>query len=368
MFIRILFSYIIGYVKIVVEGYYIERFINICTNQKILIWNLKRKNGVKLYLNVGINDFKKLIGISKKTKCKIKIESKKGVPFLLNRYKKRKIFLFLLIVVLLCIGLSSRYVWNIEVKEEQGESIENIVQDLKDAGLSVGILKNKVNKKEIINTIRLNRTDIAWMGIELKGTNAIVKIVKADSKPEIIDETEYCNIVSNKNGIITKINAQNGTAVVKVGDTVKEGTVLIEGVMEGKFTGNRYVHAIGEVEAKVWYTKSKKIYFKQEEYTETGEVENKYFIKFNNFEINFNKKLSKFKFYDTINTEKKLKLFSDFYLPISIIKISNFETIKQEKIYTTEEAIQLGIEQLENEMKDEINLENEILRKKYKYE
>ena len=97
--------------------------------------------------------------------------------------------------------------------------------------------------------------------------------------------------------------------------------------MEGKYTGIRYVHAKGKIEAKVWYTKNQKVYFKQIKKEETGEQENKYGIKINNFEINFNKKLSKFKIYDTINAEKKFKIFSDFYLPISITKT----TYKEQK-------------------------------------
>ena len=51
MFIKLLVRLLFGYVRIEVEGYYIERFINICTNNKILIWNLKREKGVKLYLS-----------------------------------------------------------------------------------------------------------------------------------------------------------------------------------------------------------------------------------------------------------------------------------------------------------------------------
>ena len=71
MYIGIILRLIFGYVRIEVEGYYIERFINICQNKKILIWNLKRQKGVKLYLNIGIKDFKKLKAIARKTKCKI---------------------------------------------------------------------------------------------------------------------------------------------------------------------------------------------------------------------------------------------------------------------------------------------------------
>lgn len=93
MFIKILLNYILGYVRITVEGYYIERFINICRNNKIIIWNLKRNKSVQLNLNIGIKDFKEIKKIAKKTKCKVKIIKKKGLPFLFNRYKKRKIFL-----------------------------------------------------------------------------------------------------------------------------------------------------------------------------------------------------------------------------------------------------------------------------------
>ena len=60
MFIKIMLNYIFGYVNILIEGYYIERFINICRNKKIAIWNLKRKEGINLYLNIGINDFKEV--------------------------------------------------------------------------------------------------------------------------------------------------------------------------------------------------------------------------------------------------------------------------------------------------------------------
>ena len=363
MFIKIIFNYIIGYLRISIEGYYIERFINICKNNKIGIWNLKRDKEINLKFNVGIRDFKEICKIAKKTRCKVKIERKKGLPFLLHRYKKRKIFVLLLIIIVALIMLSSNFVWNVEITEESNNVLENIEQDLKEAGLETGKLKSKINTKEIINKIRLEREDIAWMGIELKGTNAIVKVVKADKKPEIIDEEEYCNIVSDKEGIITKINAQSGTANVKVGDTIKQGDVLINGWMEGKYTGIRYVHAKGEIEAKVWHTKHKKILYNTTERRETGNVEEKYQIKFNNFKINLYKTLSKFEIYDTIETENKFKIFSDFYLPISINKITNKEVEEVQKKYSLEEAKNIGIQELEEELDKEIEDKDKIVNK-----
>lgn len=363
MLIKVLFNYIIGYIRISIEGYYIERFINICRNNKITIWNLKRDKNVKLELNIGIRDLKKIAKIAKQTKCKMKILRKKGMPFLFNRYKKRKIFFAFLLLIVILLAISSNFIWNIEIVEENNEEIENIYQDVINSGLSIGKLKAQINTKEIINKIRLNRDDIAWMGIELKGTNAIIKVVKATSKPEIIDENDYCNIVSDKQGVITKISAQNGTIAVKVGDTVDIGTTLINGWMEGKYTGIRYVHAKGEIEAKIWYTKSKKISYNTTERKETGESENKYKIKINNFEINLSKRLSKFEIYDTIETENKFKIFSDFYLPVSLVKTTNKEIQEEQKTYTIEKAKNIGVQELQEELDNEIEDKEKIVNK-----
>lgn len=354
MIIKILIGYVIGYLSVTVEGYYIERFINMCRSNKVTIWHLKKKKEISLSFRMETYDFKKVCQIAKKTKCKVKIDAKKGLPFVMQRYKKRKIFFILLIILLFLSILSSNFVWNVDIKEENGQQIENIEKDIEEAGLKMGELKSKINTKEIINKIRLQRKDIAWMGIELKGTNAIVKVVKANEKPEIINDEEYCSIVCDKAGVITKINAQNGTANVKVGDTVKEGETLINGWMEGKYTGIRYMHAKGEVQAKVWHTKYKNMPYHTTEKQETGQIENKYSINFNNFKINLSKKLSKFKIYDTIETENKMKLFSNFYLPISIQKTTYKELIEEEKNYEMEEAKNLGIKQLQEELDNEI--------------
>ena len=363
MFIKILLSYLIGYLVIEIEGYYIERYINICRNQGIAIWHLKRQEDIKLIFRARIQDFKELIKIAKKTKCKLKIKNKKGLPFLFQRYKKRKIFLFLLIILAFFIILSSNFVWNVEIQVEDNLEIANIEEDIRNAGLDIGKLKSKVDTKSFINEIRLKRDDVAWMGIEIKGTNAIVKLVKADEKPEIIDDDEYCSIISDKAGVITKINAQTGTANVKVGDTVNVGDTLINGWMEGKYTGIRYVHAKGEIEAKVWYTKYKNVSYNTTERSETGNTETKYAIKINNFKINFSKGLSKFEIYDTIETESKMKLFSDFYLPVSIVKTTYKEIEEQQKTYSIEEAKNIGIQELEQELNQEIENKEAIVNK-----
>ena len=172
--------------------------------------------------------------------------------------------------------------------------------------------------------------------------------------------------MQQNHGIISKINAQNGTALVKEGDTIKKGDILVGGWLEGKYTGIRYVHANGAVTAKVWYTNKQKVELKQTKITRTQNSENKYSVNVNNFQINFYKTLSKFEIYDTIEEEKKLRIFSNLYLPISVKKITNEEEEKVSKEYSIEEAVEKGTKQLEQQIESEIEEKNNIVRKKCK--
>ncbi len=361
MHIQIVRNYILGYIRITVEGYFIERFINLCLKKGILLWNNKRKKSTLLEVNVSIKDFREVVQIAKKSQCKVKIKQKKGLPFLFHKYRKRKVFTLFLGVILVCILALSNFVWNIEIIGNETIEKQELLQTLKEQGLTIGTLKSKIDTKMMVSKMRLNRNDLAWIGIELKGTNAIVKIVEADKKPEIVQEEDYCNIVAIKPGMIVKVNALNGTPLVKEGDVIKEGTPLIGGWLEGKYTGTRYVHANGTVQAKVWYTQKEKIELKQKLLSKTENVETKYSVRIHNFTINFYKTLSKFEKYDTIEENNKLKLYSDFYLPIEIKKQTNYELEEKQITYTKEEAKEKAVKQAKEKLDEQIKEKNTIL-------
>lgn len=117
---------------------------------------------------------------------------------------------------------------------------------------------------------------------------------------------------------------------------------------------------VGEIEAKVWYSKKEKMELNQTSLKKTGNEEKRYEINFNNFKINLYKTLPNFQKYDKINTEKKLKLFSDFYLPITL-GISTFYELEEEKIsLKPEEAEKLLEEKLKKQLSEEIEEKNTI--------
>lgn len=100
---------------------------------------------------------------------------------------------------------------------------------------------------------------------------------------------------------------------------------------------------------------------KQEISEATGIQENKYSVTINNFRINFYKTLSKLKNYDTIEEIKKIKIFSDFYLPVEIIKNTNYEYTKKNVEYTKEQAKQLGEEKAKKVLEEQVQNKENIL-------
>ena len=145
--------------------------------------------------------------------------------------------------------------------------------------------------------------------------------------------------------------------VAKVGDIVEKGDVLIGGYMEGKYTGIRYLHAKGNVEARVWYTKKAESGFTREIIEGTGATQNRYSINFNNFKINLYKSLPNFENYDTISEINKIRIFDNFYLPIEINKVTYVEQKKMDVTYGKEELKEILIEELEKQFAEE-NINN----------
>lgn len=133
MIFKILIRYILGYVNVSIQGYYIERFMNVCISKNIFLWNTKIERATIAHANVGIQDFKKLKEVARKTNCRIKLNTKQGMPFVMNRYRKRKIFAVLLAVIFILVFAQSRFIWNIQIEGNERIDTLEIMQELENS-------------------------------------------------------------------------------------------------------------------------------------------------------------------------------------------------------------------------------------------
>lgn len=165
--LNIFFDYLLGYVEVKIEGYFAERLVNKAKMKQMVIWEVKRDKTLIIYAKVRNQDFKELSIMATENKCELSVIKEFGIPFILKRYKKRKTFFISIILMLLILFTVSRFIWNIQIEGIENIGKEEIINELKENGLKIGGLKNRVNTNDVINKIRLKRKDISWIGIEL---------------------------------------------------------------------------------------------------------------------------------------------------------------------------------------------------------
>ncbi|EDM86191.1 hypothetical protein RUMOBE_03149 [Blautia obeum ATCC 29174] len=119
-----------GYVRVRIYGEQTERFLNLCRAREIRISDLRRESELSLTGCLQIRDFFRLAPIHRKTKVKIHILEKHGLPFFFYRSKKRKaFFLGLLLCAGLLLFLSGR-LWEIDVEGNVRNSTPEILDFL----------------------------------------------------------------------------------------------------------------------------------------------------------------------------------------------------------------------------------------------
>lgn len=342
---------IVGVVNVQIEGFFTERFINLCKINNIKIWDVRNIVKGVIRFNISISDFKKLRKIARKTKCKIVIKNKKGMYFTLFKYRKRKLLFFLILLILLISIIFSTFIWNVEVNGNEYLTETQILDALKESGLYVGKNKIFLDKKETTNLLRLNLSDISWAGIELNGTKAIVKVVEKTRLDEKdVQNSEIGSIVANKSGIITKIVPENGTAKFKEGSYISEGDIAIEGTIYSKYMDPVKVTAKGILKAKIEYNYENTYTYNNKINEYTGKKLYTIGIGINSEEKMLNY-LNKKKKYDITKDIRKINIFGK---EISFIIYTCNEYIEKDLVYTKDELIEIANVDIDKYLNNEI--------------
>lgn len=322
MKLRYINTYVKALLDVEAEGFFVERLINLCKINNIKIWDIVYINTGKITFKMASKDYKKLKPYIKRSKCKVRIKTKRGIYFDLFRYRKRRLFIYLVAFLLVLFFVASNFVWKIEVTGNKIISTDRINELIKSSGTHVGQVKFFIKKGRISDYIRANLYEASWVGVDIQGTTLIISIKeKIISKEE--DKTVPGNIVATKSAVITKIIAENGTAVFKTGSYINKGDVAIKGVIESEHLEPQNVHASGILKGIIEYKFEKEYKYSEQIKQFTGKTRYGLGLKINNKEIIIKYLPKEFK-YDINNKVKKINVFG--------IKISGIFNIYNEYI------------------------------------
>jgi len=366
-----IWKYLRGYVIINVSGFSPERFINLCANRGIYIWNVKSvNNGFNLYISA--KGFKLIRPLVKKTGCKVRITKKIGLPFRFLIFRKRKIFLFGMIICMAIVFLLSLFIWKIDIEGNSMYTDEHLIKFLNTQSHFVGMWKKDVKCSELEKILLKNYGNINWVTCEMTGTKLLIQIEEGRNNIKIEDLSKSCDILSNKKGVIVSIVTRTGSPKVVKGDVVEEGDVLVSGTLEIKeleeIKAIEFTHSDADIYMKTIYPYHDEVNLKYVNKIYTNNKKKDKALKILNFKLNLLKPRIKYSNYDKITTCDEICLFDNFYLPISTHKTSYEEYKLIEETYTNEQATNIinenmtrYLKELEDSKKQIVNNEIEII-------
>ncbi|WP_129596773.1 sporulation protein YqfD [Anaerophilus nitritogenes] len=326
-----------GYVVIRIEGLSLEKFINYAIARGIYLWDITRIDYTTLEAKVGTNAYKELRHIVKRTGCRIKINQKIGYPFFMNKIKGRKMFITGFIFCIFMIFMMTSFVWNIEIIGNEKTEEKDIINYLDKLGLYEGALKYKLDLSDIENSMMIKLDHLTWVGIHIQGTKAIVEIVEGIDPPKIIPKNIPCDIVATKKGVIEKVIARNGDALVQRGDIIKKGQKLITGQIQREEIDTRYVHALGEIFARTYYEKEEEISLIDIKKIKTGNKFTRRIAKIGNNQIALSLEEIPYKNVIIERRNKRLLNWRNIQIPVEFITEEYYEVIQKKE--TIDESI-----------------------------
>ena len=310
-------SFIRGYYTVIVEGLDTESFLNYLIRNKIYVYNVNRIEKSKIQFNIDRENFRKLKKIHRSNKFNIKVKKQTGIPFIAQRIYTYRGMVICAIISLIILMSTSQFVTDVYITAPEGIDTTALKKELYIQGVKPGVYKKSIDRKIVRENIMVKFNQIAYVSINVKGTNVFVNITKKDESQNSEENSNYCNIIATKDGIIEKVVPRSGEAIVEEGDIVKKGDVLVNGANTS---------ALPEVWATTFYEAKKSSNYIDIKNQRTDNKKKVYTISFYDKKFKILRNI-KYKDYEIENKTHELKL-GDYTFPIKLT-VSTFYEVKK---------------------------------------
>ncbi len=317
-----LFRYIGGYLTVIFYGEFPEKILNLTSFNKIFLWN-SRLTDKGIESCISVKDFRNIRFILKNSGIKVHILKKHGLPFKIAQNHKRLGLAVGARIFTVFLSFMSGHIWIIDVKGNQRVEKEEIIAALNDIGICEGVKRNSINSKTQREKLLLKIDSLAWSSLNTEGCRLTVNVSEIKNKKP--QNNLPSNLKATADGIITKINITSGNCIVKKGDTVKAGDVLVSGIIERQ-GGTKFVRSSGTIMATTERSITVKGNFKQKVIEENTKRKTKRVLEFFSYKM----PLYLGKERKSYNSENKIKTFSLFNQKLPI-------RIYEKKFYFTDE-------------------------------
>jgi len=202
-----------------------------------------------------------------------------GLPFLLSRLLGTPPLAVGLLLAVLMLIAGRLFLWDIEIAVQGEMTVKEAEAALAAAGLSRGAFLPHLDTDAVALSVRQRDARFAFVSVNLTGTVAAVQVHVKEPEPPPKSHTP-ANIVAKCDAIITMPLVFEGECLVREGEAVRAGQLLVSGLLDTDNNGIRLSRAAGQVLAKTEQHIEVFVPFSVEKTYKTGRVGHEIYINF----------------------------------------------------------------------------------------
>lgn len=367
-------TYVEGYLVLTISGDDPEGFLNLALARNISFWDITINRNGSIQAKMKAGEYRALRSLARQSRCRVRIVDKRGWPFFSRRLRGRQVLLLGSLFFLLAIYLLSTFIWVVDVRPENGPlrrvTPAQVLAAARAEGLKPGARKSALDIRVLEHALERRLPQVAWVGIRFQGTRAEITVVEKAAPPGEEASDRPASIIAAKDGVIKDILVINGEGRVKAGDTVRQGEILISGLIlppppekkpgeaaspEQPLSPPRLVRARGIVRARVWYEGEKEISRRQVQEVPTGRQQTTIMVQVPGHRyILKGPERPSYTNYRKENKVMALPSWRNFTLPVELIITTYYEVQVRYRQLSFEDAVRAAGEQALAELKEKL--------------
>lgn len=229
----------------------LNRFIKKCIDNNINLYNISYVKD-KMVVLIDVKDYLKIKRLNYYSK--IRVVKYDGLLNIKKIIKDNMFYISVIFLSFIWMNLLTNYIVDIEIIHSNSGIRRLLKEELDKNNIKKFSLAYSFEELDNITKKILadNKNNLEWVSIKKDGMKYIVRAEERIIKSEEVSDKPR-DIVASKDAYITKVISSKGNVLVRQGEYVKKGTVLISGKITLYEDVKGVTSASGSVYGNVWY-------------------------------------------------------------------------------------------------------------------
>lgn len=229
----------------------LNRFIKKCIDNNINLYNISYVKD-KMVVLIDVKDYLKIKRLNYYSK--IRVVKYDGLLNIKKIIKDNMFYISVIFLSFIWMNLLTNYIVDIEIIHSNSGIRRLLKEELDKNNVKRFSLAYSFEELDNITKKILadNKNNLEWVSIKKDGMKYIVRAEERIIKSEVVSDKPR-DIVASKDAYITKVISSKGNVLVRQGEYVKKGTVLISGKITLYEDVKGVTSASGSVYGNVWY-------------------------------------------------------------------------------------------------------------------